>query len=291
MAVVTCFFNPCGYLATSRNYRRFCRGLQASGYPLYTIECAFGDAPFTLPAGPNVLQVRTRDVMWHKEGLLNRVIAELPDDFDKVAWVDADVLFSNRSWLLDVERLLDERPVAQVFEDAVMLGRRHEPTEARYSVARIATVNRAGAMNLARAHPGFGWAARREILAQHGLFDRNIVGCGDGLMVYAMYGWWDHPFLVHYNGAMRRDFERWAHPFHQSVRGRVGFVPGTIYHLWHGERVNRRYVERIRYLTDHHFDPATDLAPDENGLWRWASDKPAMHAAIEHYFYQRQEDQ
>jgi hypothetical protein len=291
MAVVTCFFNPCGYRAIARNYQRFSQALQAQGYPLSTIECAFDDAPFTLARSSNVLQARTRDVMWHKEALLNRVIAELPAHYDKVAWVDADVLFSNRDWLRDAERLLDKYAVAQVFGEAVLLGRQHQPGEARYGVARVAAVNRRGARNLARAHPGFGWAARREILSRHGLFDSNIVGCGDGLMVYAMYGWWDHPFLVHYNAAMRRDFERWGRAFHQSVQGRVGYVPGTIYHLWHGERSNRRYVERIRYLTDHDFDPTTDLAQDENGLWRWASDKPVMHAAVKNYFYLRQEDQ
>jgi len=52
---VTSYFNPQRYRTRRRNYRRFRRGIDAAGLPLLTIECAFGDMPFELPAAPDVV--------------------------------------------------------------------------------------------------------------------------------------------------------------------------------------------------------------------------------------------
>lgn len=40
----------------------------------------------------------------------------------------------------------------------------------------------------------------------------------------------------------------------------------------------------------HGFDPNADLRPGIDGAWRWASDKPELHATVRQYFYSRDED-
>ena len=82
----------------------------------------------------------------------------------------------------------------------------------------------------------------------------------------------------------------WARPYFNRVQGRVGYIPGRVFHLWHGDLNNRRHQERHRLFAQFDFDPYTDIALDPNGCWRWNSDKTEMHAFVRHYFESRKED-
>jgi len=70
----------------------------------------------------------------------------------------------------------------------------------------------------------------------------------------------------------------------------MSYVPGRVFHLWHGDLRNRRYGERYRVPEFLDFDPGADIAIDESGCWRWSSDKPALHEYVLNYFAQRRED-
>ena len=111
--IVTTYYNPAGYRTKRENYARFAAPLRAAGIPLVTVECAFGAEPFELAASPHVIQVRARNVMWVKERLINLAIARLPDHVTKVAWLDADILFTNAAWAQQTSALLDRWPLAQ----------------------------------------------------------------------------------------------------------------------------------------------------------------------------------
>jgi hypothetical protein len=88
-----------------------------------------------------------------------------------------------------------------------------------------------------------------------------------------------------------RHFREWAEPIFDAIKGDVGYVPGDVYHLWHGSFEDRRYVERYHRLAAFDFDPETDIALSDTGLWSWSSDKPEMHAFVREYFASRNEDE
>ncbi|WP_129677916.1 hypothetical protein [Candidatus Chloroploca sp. Khr17] len=104
---VTAYFNPAHYRTRPANYARFAAPLRAAGIPLLTVECAFGDDPFELPPGPDVIQVQARDVLWQKERLINLGVSHLPPQAQKVAWLDGDILFTNPDWAVETAALLD----------------------------------------------------------------------------------------------------------------------------------------------------------------------------------------
>ena len=131
---------------------------------------------------------------------------------------------------------------------------------------------------------GYAWAARREVFP---LYDLNIIGGGDSFMMHA---WLGSTFRPRVSEAHKAAFEGWAFKQRQEVEGRIGYLPITIRHLWHGTKANRRYNERALYLTDNQFDPQTDIQIDSNGLWEWCSDKPDMHRKCKHYFDLRNDD-
>lgn len=50
--------------------------------------------------------MRSFDELWHKENLINIGIASPPADWQYVAWIDADVSFSNPCWAVETVQQL-----------------------------------------------------------------------------------------------------------------------------------------------------------------------------------------
>jgi hypothetical protein len=310
--VVTCYFNVNRYRTRRLNYERFAAPIRRSGLGFLTIECAFPGAPFALPPGPGLLRLAGRDVMWQKERLLNVAIAALPAACTKVAWLDCDVLFADPAWAVETSRRLERQAVVQPYERVVRLPRGAEAYRGEGDVwdgfaavaARDPDALLSGRFDR-HGHTGFAWAARREIIARHGLYDACIAGSGDHMMAHAFCGDWESscidriigPADNHHAGhraghrtGHRTWFEAWSRRVYPDVRARVGYAPGTILHLWHGEVADRRYVDRNRELARFDFDPATDLRVGPTGGWEWASEKPELHRWAVEYFGHRRED-
>lgn len=191
---VAAFFNPAGYANPLGNYRRFRQGLREQSVPLLAVELGFGSRPFDLaPDDADLLvQIRGGDVLWQKERLLNLGISRLPENCDKVAWLDADILFDRPDWAVETARLLQEYVVVQPFLDRVRLGPGCPPAdvealpvglgdgEVYYGMAYGVAAKGYRALGGYRRHgsTGLAWAARRDLLDKHGLYDREILGGG-----------------------------------------------------------------------------------------------------------------
>jgi len=301
---VSCYFNPCGYRRRAANYHVFRRRLQV---PLLTVELSFTDE-FALREGDAdlLIQLRAGDVMWQKERLLNVAIDALPASCDRVAWIDCDVVFGDDDWPQAANAALDRHPVIQPFDTSCELLRDAGP--AGIDVAHAYLTCRSLACGLAcgdvkpdimlspdkrglGSMDGLAWAARREILQRHHLYDACIIGGGDGAIAAGVVGnFQDFIDYLQLNPRRREHFLAWARPFHDAVRADLGHCPGTIFHLWHGDLVDRHYRERRIGFAAFDFDPSSDIAADPAGAWRWSSDKPAMHRFVRAYFESRLED-
>jgi hypothetical protein len=298
--VITAYFNTNGYQTKRQNVERFCAPLERGGLNFLTVECAFGDRPFELDPSPRVRRVSGRDVMWQKERLLNVAIAGLPDRCRKVAWLDGDILFERAEWAVEASRLLDTYPVVQLFDRAIRLPRGHTAFDGTGDVwdGFSAVYQQQPQLLLrgdfaAHGHTGFAWAARRDWLAVHGLYDACIAGSGDHMMAHAFAGDWTSACIrriIGHNNRHRAYFARWCRGMYGAVQARVGCVPGTVLHLWHGDLGDRRYVRRNQELAGFGFDPEADLRVGASGCWEWNSAKPDLHCWSREYFGLRWED-
>jgi hypothetical protein len=298
--VVTCFFNPVGYRAPLANYFAFAEKLRQSDIPLLTVECAFFDAPFEIPSAPEVLQVRSRSVLFQKEQLLNHAIRHLPPACTKVAWIDADVLFTNPAWAVETSRALEHHSIVQPWERGWRLprGRRDFDGEGRGWTSFSATCrDHPGAFLWPdydrHGHTGFAWAARRELLDRHGLYAHAIAGNADHLMAHAIFGDWNASCvrrLLGINTPSAAHYRKWAKPFWSDVKDNFATVPGDVLHLWHGELINRRYLPRAKELLAFDYDPDRDVRVDGGGALEWASARPELHRWSTEYYQQRRED-
>jgi len=302
---ITCYFNPAGYQSRAANYRTFRKHLAV---PLLTVELSFTGSFELEPDAADVLvQLSGGDVLWQKERLLNLALRRLPDDCDIVAWVDCDVLFSDAYWPQQAREALNSFALIQLFSERLHLARNARrgpsgwgPIESRRQAIGHALagdglkpeeLSVGGSFRHGPLSTGLAWAARRTLLDKCGFYDARIVGGGDAAMVWAALGRPDHSVIAQsMSGRAAEHYRAWAEPFFAEVGGRVGYLPGPLFHLWHGSYAERRHKERQQDITALGFDPFTDLALDDSACWRWNSDKPELHRYVRNYFTARNED-
>jgi len=292
---ITSYFNPAGYRRKLVNYRAFRERLDV---PLVAVEQGF-DGCFELEAGDADILVRVQGgaVLWQKERLLDLGRQVLPPDCETVAWLDCDVVFDAPDWAELARAALERLDLVHLFHERHNLPP-DEPLDRLGSWSVPPTRSLVHLLDLGMAEPdelklgstaGLGWAMRREALDRHGFYDACILGGGDRVMLNAAYGRFDLGRRAQRMNARRAEhYLAWARPFFNTVRGRVGSIPGRLFHLWHGDLRDRRYEARFALLE--HFDPFTDIALDAGGCWRWASAKADLHEAIRRYFEERNED-
>jgi hypothetical protein len=302
MWAITSYYNPVRYKRRLSNYRMFRANL---GIPLVTVELSFDDK-FELGRNDadRLIQISGGAVLWQKERLLNLAIKAVPSNVKNIAWFDCDTILQRADWVEEANRQLDKLSVIQLFSNVVDVSpEQYEKQPALHNGHTLVPgiVSRSNARELLFEtnlgtvpfyHEGLAWAANRRLLDDHGFYDAGIVGGGDSLMAAAMYGRYDGSIKMFVLDAPRREhYLRWAVPFHDSVAGCVGYVPGTICHLAHGSRENRRYEDRHASFAGFNFNPDVDLRIGANGAWHWTRSRPDLENFLMNYFINRAEDE
>ena len=294
----SCISNPVGYKRRYQLFREFRKRMEANPNIIFHgIEMAFGDRPFevTDASNPNDVQLRGNTELWHKENLLD--IGMKRFDWDKAAYADSDIAWAREDFAEETLRQLDHYHVVQMFgmvydmdphyelqggvaqsyvNNWFQRGRNHYlKTERQYT--------KVGA-------PGYAWAFRRDAFEKlGGLYSSAILGSGDYYMADAMCG----NEIAELTDEMHPGYLASAEAWRQKalkLNENIGFVSGTIFHHFHGARVNRGYNWRNNILIEHQYNPETDIRYDTRGLIVLNDNKPRLRDAIRGYFRQRSED-
>ncbi|MHC2071088.1 hypothetical protein ACYFX5_26745 [Bremerella sp. T1] len=279
----------------------FADALASQDVPLWTIEAALHDGEFRIEEkNESVVRLRLpkEGWLWQKERLLNILLPHVPKQFTKIGWVDCDVIFETDHWADLASSTIDLYPIIQLFEYVRWLGPNFEilpwfeKITRRPSMAALWHHIPEKASKLQIASPGFAWAAQRWLLEKHSLYDREITGGGDTVMALSSLGMFDHVYFTRGSEAMAESALTYGRPLYDDVRGAMGYIPVTLSHLWHGNRKDRQYVERQRFMDSAGFDPRTDIQLDPvSQLWTWSeSAKPEVREYMRNYFSVRNED-
>ena len=292
--VVTVVANPVGWNSRLRLYRDFEQHMLSSGVRLTTVECAYGHRSFEFGGNPNIthVPVRAKTLVWTKENLINLGIARLPEDWEYVAWIDADIRFRRRDWAAATVFALQQYDVVQPWSDCYDLGPNGEHMQVHRSFCRQYIERQPlGPGPYAFAHPGFAWAATRSALeGLGGLIDTAALGAGDHHMALALVGQVRASLPSGISDGYSRPLREWQARADRFIAGNLGFVPGTVEHFWHGAKAKRRYVDRWRILVQHHFDPLSDLKKNVFGVFELSGNKPGLQRDIDAYLRGRDED-
>ena len=117
--IISCFFNPQNSYYRLKAFDTWYKSIKHLNHRI--IECVIGDAQPQLGIynDPNITVVHTKNLLWHKETLLNKIVSDLPKKFKYVFWVDTDVMFSNLDWLVQGGEKLNTNNIIQPFEYCV----------------------------------------------------------------------------------------------------------------------------------------------------------------------------
>jgi hypothetical protein len=309
--VVTAIFNPVRFQSRYRLYKEFEKMVSDAGAVLYTVEVAFGDRPFLVTSKDNPcnLQVRTWDELWIKENALNLVINRLPPEAQKIAWIDADLQFARTDWAKETLEQLEHHYVVQMFSHSRNVGPNYEPVGSEVTsfayeyyqfdgehsrfkgIARKVGDYLMSATGDPKGHPGFAWACRREALDHVGqLIDWGILGANDRHMAFGLIGEIEKSLHPNLSADYRGKCLMWQDRAEKFLRRDIGYVPGMVYHYWHGKISDRRYHDRWKILVDTKYSPDLDLKYDSQGLLQLTDRSIALRDGLRAYFRARNED-
>lgn len=267
--IISCFFNPQNSSYRLNAFNHFYNSIKHLNHRI--IECVIGDSKPQLEENSNIKRVYTKNLLWHKESLLNKIITELPEKYKYVFWVDADVIFTNLNWLVDGVEQLKTRNIIQPFEYCVHLGQdqlrpnfdldkiKHfrYPNEENNKVWKSFCSVYAKTYNVSieehdynkHGHVGFAWGTKIDILKRVPLYDRALIGGADHIIAHAAAGQIGHICITKSFTDNLDEVNTWSKEFYKEIRGSIGYVPGDLYHIWHGEIEKRQYLKRIKDFT------------------------------------------
>jgi hypothetical protein len=283
--IVSCFFNPQNSAYRYQAFLNFYDSIKHMNHRI--IECVIGDAKPQLPENENIQRVYSESLLWHKESLLNKAIAELPSEYKYIFWVDADVIFTNKSWLTDSVKELQHCSIVQPFEYCIHLEKdelypsfdvsEHKDDVfspeyknrrlwrsfcANYADIELSPVQQEN-YNI-HGHVGFAWGATREILREVPLYDKALIGGADHIIAHAAAGQIPHLCITKSFADNIDEVNKWSHKFYEQVQGHISYVKGDLYHIWHGDIDKRQYLKRIQDFT---IKTKSITRKDKNGLY------------------------
>lgn len=300
--VIAVMFNPRNAEARYRLWHEFMPYMDFSGAKVIAVEAAFADRPHecTDANNPWHVQLRTDQDLWHKEKMINigiQRLLHLVPDAKYIAWIDADVRFSNPHWVRDTVRALHHYTVVQLFSEAQNLNPKYErmwscPSAFKQYESKGYHQNPPKTLEyIGNGHPGLAWAARRDFLtAAGGLIDFCIAGSGDTHMANALRGDIGFNFREGMSPGFRRALERWAEKAHAACKGNIGYVNGICMHYWHGKSNIKGYEKRWDIVCFMQFDPHEDIYADINGLYKYAGNKEHLSLDLRRSLIEREDE-
>lgn len=293
--VVTVLFNPQRFASRYKLWHGFEKHCLDSGAIPYTVEIALRDRhhEVTSPHDPQHIQLRTESELWFKENGGNVGMSWLPNDFEYVAFIDADFLFTRSDWATETVHMLQQYDAVQMFSNLTYLDSYQRVSNSMNGFAYLhCNQHRVPKEYGHQGAVGGAWAFRRSAIEKlGGLLDVCILGSGDWHMAFALAMRSDYHPEMRFESIPQyvKAIQDWRVRA-RGLRGNIGYVDANAVHFWHGSIRNRGYNTRWKILTDNHFDPYLDLSRDWQGLLRLTSLKPQLRDEIRRYFRARHED-
>jgi hypothetical protein len=300
--VFTARSNPLHWTATHRNWLQFARAMLDAGVTLTVVECGFGEEDHQCAMdGVRHIPVRAKTRVWNKENLLNIGVHRTPEA-QYIAWVDADIIFRRADWPMATLLALQHYDVVQPWSDAYDLGPHDEHIAHHRSfcrqyfhrhpmVPRSQPYGHGDGGSYAYPHSGYAWAMTRQAFDWvGGLFELGGMGSGDHHMSLSLIGEGNRSVPGGVAESYRREVKRWEGRALRHINRNIGYVPGTVEHLFHGRKTDRGYQSRWDMFIKHDFDPLEDLKRNAHGVLEFASNKPELRHDFDLYLQSRNED-
>ena len=293
--VIAVVSNPCNYKIRYKLMDEFINRMEKEPHViLYVVELVYNDQSFEITSANNKrhLQLHGQIPLWHKENMINLGIKKLlPSDWKAVAWIDADVDFDNPYWAINTLKILNGgKDIVQLFTNVFDMTFDEEILNIYTGFGYQYCKGLIKGMGINYWHPGYAWACNRAAYDQMGLlYQSGILGAGDNIL--------SHGFVEHETNSLKPGMTQMylddVKRFQDKMEGlKLGYVPGTIRHFFHGKKENRNYWGREDILIKYNFDPTTFIEYNSDGLIIPSKITPQNFIIdIFNYFKDRNEDE
>lgn len=283
MAVLTCHFNWCGYNTPVKNLNSFINRMHVDGVPLYGVELSLTN-DFVTENIPNWYQIKVtkENVCFQKEACINLLEKKIPKKYTKIAWIDGDIMFTNKNWYNDASSKLNEYKLVQLYERGIDTDKRGK------SINITDGIVYAGGPRTDPGyfgHPGGAIAVRREFFDNGGLYIHSFMGSGDSILMYTIY----NVPMRHIPDDTYKVYHEWKKKIQSYInKADVSFIKGNFIHDWHGDKNSRNYIERNKIFSSVNIDK--NITVDSNGLLHISGISDGIYEDIMSYFRGRKED-
>jgi hypothetical protein len=282
IAVCMCFFSPAGFQKPKQNFLYIKSLLDKAKIPTFTAECVIGNQ-VPLISNPTI-QVRSNSCLFYKEQLYNLLVPKIPQQYTKLIFIDADIIFNKRDWVDQISRSLNIYDVVQPFETAIWMGSYYGITLRNVNSFFFGILTNVKNDELFNYHSGFSFAMTRTFLTKiGGFFDKCIVGGGDTSfcnLFPRIEPQYTYTKLIHL------EYSKWFKNA-MLVPKKFTYLPMTVYHLYHGTIENRHYDSRHKLLDSvESWDDA--IYTNEDGIYELKHKD--MNDIMKMYFVLRKED-
>jgi hypothetical protein len=342
---ITTYFNPINYQRRLSNYHEFWNSFKTqTNYEervleeensnhrttkLLTVELSIKNGKHVLKPGKDadlLIQVHSDSILWHKEQLFNIAIENLPDDCDKICWLDCDLIFpkpknkGEKDWVAQTIDLLDNPQIKfiQPFSEVHLYDKNR-----KHIIDKMNSFAGDKHNNELSPTVGFAWGCRlKDIKNMNGFYPYNIVGGGDNLVQMILRKKEilqkddssnekkeNRKKLVKTHvkekqikktqggGGKRfskkhfKHFKNYIKNSPDITKANLKSTNNIVYHLWHGDTRNRHYADRHYILKENNFDPIKHIKFNNDNCMEWSekTDKE-FKRSVKKYFQSRMED-
>jgi hypothetical protein len=288
MLIVLPFFNPCNSVRILQNLLLIKSKLDHAKIPYVIIHCLFPDSNSIAHESDNYMIVKSNSYAFVKENISNIVIKKYIDKYEKFVIHDCDIIFKESDWYTQVSQKLNSCDIIQPysyynsldynFVDSLSKGRSafefyHENDENKYI-----------------GHPGYLLAFTKTFWKTHRYPEEALLGGGDTLMCCVVLK--SEEFLNFNNKTyIKHMYDKYINE--KEIKS--GYVPCTIYHLYHNSLQNRQYNTRYQLL-DKYIKSSMSIydiiIKNDDGVYEWIdSIRDSLNDDILNYFKNRSDDE
>ena len=240
------------------------------------------------------LKFKFKNIFWIKENLINLAIDNLPEDWEFVVWMDRDVVFLSEAWVDESIEKLKKSDIIQPWKELEQtLESSRNPlvqTEGPKKSFLFRIKEEKNPILKRLGHPGMAWGINKNFYNKiKKIPDWFIIGGADRILACAFL---DDNKTIPTGATCSITMAKKTSEYYQFFKNvKFDYVNCKIYHLCHGSRPNRKYLERIEILAENNFDPNNDIFYNEEKIIEFSKDwNDRASKQIKDYFISRQED-
>lgn len=240
------YFNYNGDSRQKRNFVKFLQQWKDYYQNMIVGIVDYGDIDFEIPCEKVIIEGDVNKRIWSKEILINKIVEKI--DTDYIIWIDGDIIYEDLSWLNNLDGVIGDNDFVQLFETINYLGENGEVLESHKSL--VSGKGDVDKLLGAGYKPGGSWMTKTKLLKSNPLFEKMLVGGGDTILTYALWGvenGWTLQKVKEGSNEIYEEAKIWISNFGKR---KVGYLPISVNHLYHGDLKDRNYNDRYCKLQE-----------------------------------------